>query len=91
MDPYTQIAESIVQKLVLVLEGMALDRARKVSGLQIDAAGHVQSVQGGAATIESLIKEYQQLLGPASVSFARDAAHPIIKQHPDIEIPQALR
>lgn len=91
MDPYAEMAEAIIQKQVLVLAEIALERARKVTGIEVDSAGHVQKVPGGAQAIEELIKQYQELLGPAGISFARDAALPIAKQHPEITLPQALR
>ena len=90
MDPYAQIAEAIIQKQVLVLQDMALARARSVQGLELDAAGHVKAVTGGKDVIEALIKQYQELLGPAGISFARDAAHPIILKNPSLPLPQAL-
>ena len=91
MEAYAQVAEAIIQKLHLVLQEMAFEHARKVSGIELDATGHVRSVAGGSSALESLVKEYQELLGPAAISFAHDAALPLIKQHPELALPQVLR
>jgi len=91
MDPYAQMAEAIIQKQVLILAGMAIERASKVKGLTLDSSGHVTAVKDGEHTLEELIAQFQELLGPAGISFARDAALPIAKQHPEIQLPKALQ
>lgn len=90
-DPYVQIAEAIIEKLTLVLKEMSLERARSVPGLELDAFGHVVAVPGRATTLEGLVRAYQELLGPAGISFARSAAHPIVVAHPEIMLPPSLK
>ena len=93
MTPYETIAESIIQKQILVLGQMiALERAGRVKGLEIDGNGKVKRLLGNTIEIlENLIGQYQELLGPAAISFSKDAALPIIKQNPGLALPRALQ
>lgn len=92
MTPYSQIAEAIIQKQILVLgKPIAVERARRVSGLLIDDDGKVRDFPSdGTAALETLVNQYFELLGPAGISFSRDAALPIITENPGIALPRAL-
>lgn len=92
MNPYEAIVEAIVNKHVDVLGKMiALERASHVEGLELDDNGNVKKISGnGTVVLESLIHQFQDLLGPAGVSFCKNAAAPIIKQNPGLLLPQSL-
>jgi hypothetical protein len=93
MTPYEQIAGAIIQKQMVVLGAdIALTRARKVPGLEVGDGGVVSKITGDTgAALEALVGEYQELLGPAALSFARDAARPVIKNNPALTLPRALQ
>lgn len=93
MDAYQEMAEAIIKKQILVLgQQIAIERAKKVSGIAMDESGNIQSIGGnGLDVVEKLIETYQELLGPAGLSFAKDAAEPIIKNNPGVSLPKSLQ
>ena len=90
---YEEIAGAIIQKQVLVLGKLiALERARKAQGLTLGDDGVVQEIIGNAIDVlENLIDQYRELLGPAAISFAKDAALATIKKNPSLSLPRALQ
>lgn len=93
MTPYEEIAESIVQKHMQVLgKTIALKRARSAGGIGVDENGAIKTLGNDpVATLERLLTQYQELLGPTALSFARDAARPILKKNSQLLIPAALK
>jgi hypothetical protein len=92
MNPYEQIAQFIIEKFMLVVGGaIAVERARKVSDLTVDDNGKITAFTGDDKTVIALIEQYQELLGPAGISFARDAARPVVTQNPKLLFPDILR
>ena len=93
MDTYQQMVQAIIRKQISVLGAqIAIDRARKVSGLDVDESGAVKSLSGnGVEVLEKLVTVYQDLLGPAGLSFCRDAAGPIIKKNSGLQLPKVLQ
>lgn len=90
--PYSEIAEAIIKKLGLVLgESITIERARRVEGLSIGDDGNVKEVTGNVADVlEKLIDQYRELLGPAAIYFAKDAARSTIAQNQDLTLPRSL-
>ena len=90
---YEEIAGAIIQKQVLVLGKLiALERARKAQGLTLGEDGNVQEIIGNAIDVlENLIDQYRELLGPAAISFAKDAARPTIAKNQGLSMPRALQ
>lgn len=93
MTPYEEIADAIIQKLSLVLgKDIALARARNSAGLSINYKGRVEKISGDPTTaLDGLLGQYQELLGPAAVSFAKIAALPISKKNPGLILPPMLQ
>lgn len=92
MNPYEEIAQAIIQKQMLVIGGsIALSRARKVNGLEVDEGGNVKKISDNAVpALEELVIQYSELLGPAGISFAKDAALPVIAKNPGLLLPRSL-
>lgn len=93
MNPYEEIAEAIIQKQMIVIGGnIALSRARKVPGLEVDEGGKVKKISEKAVeALEELVIQYSELLGPAGISFAKDAALPVIAKNPGLLLPRSLQ
>lgn len=93
MNPYEEIAQAIIQKQMIVIGGnIALSRARKVPGLEVGEGGKVKKLsEKPVDAIEELIIQYSELLGPAGVSFAKDAALPIVAKNPGLLLPRSLQ
>lgn len=93
MTTYMEMAQAIINKHISVLgETIAVNRAKRVQGLKMGDAGQVEELSDGPPTgiIEELIKQYAELLGSAAISFSKDAALPIIKKNPGLELSRSL-
>lgn len=95
MTTYTEMAQTIINKHISVLgKTIAVNRAKRVQGLKMGDAGQVEELSDGAPPtdiIEELIKQYAELLGSAAISFSKDAALPIIKKNPGLELSRSLK
>jgi pimeloyl-ACP methyl ester carboxylesterase len=93
MDEYQELAQAIIDKQGTILGmDMALDRARRVSGLVIDGSGHITAVpENSLEMLKSLIGSYEQLLGPIGITFAKDAIKDVVQHNPDLVLPELLR
>lgn len=92
MTPYEEIIQAIVAKQIEVLgKSIALSRARHIMGLEMTDEGKVAKISGDQKQIlANLVSEYTDILGHAAIMFSKDAIFPIIKQHPDLVLPQSL-
>lgn len=93
MTPYEEIAAALIQKYTLVLgKVIAIERACRVSGVEVDEEGNIRKFpdNGAVETLEQLVIQYVDLLGPAGISFAKDSALPTVKRNPGLQLPRSL-
>jgi len=91
MDIFAQIAEKIIKEQETIIGPVALDQARKVSGLVINWEKHEVKLEGDKKEIvEKLVEQYEYLFGQASVEVCKDAVKSIISQVPKDQMPQFL-
>lgn len=91
MDVFGKIVEKIIKEQESIIGPIALEQARKVSGLKIDWEKHEVTVTGNKKTVlEKLVAQYEFLFGKASVEVCRDAVKGIIGEAPKDQIPQLL-
>jgi hypothetical protein len=90
-DVFNQIAEKIIRAQEAVIGPLAVEQAKKVSGLQLDWAKHEVKMSGNEKNIlDSLVKQYEHLFGRASIEVCRDAAKVLMSQLPSDQLPQSL-
>ena len=91
MDVFGKIVEKIIKEQEQIIGPVALEQARKVSGLSIDWDKHEVNVTGNKKNVlESLVQQYEYLFGRASVEVCKDAVKHIISEAPKDQIPQVL-
>ena len=91
MDIFAQIAEKIIKEQETIIGPVALEQARKVSGLIINWEKHEVKLEGDKKEIvEKLVEQYEYLFGQASVEVCKDAVKDIISQIPQNQRPQLL-
>lgn len=92
MNIFAQIAEKIIQEQETIIGPVALEQAKKVSGLKIDWPKHQIIFQGNeTAVLEKLIEQYKDLFGEVSVKVCKEAAKNLIKDIPVNQIPHLLQ
>ncbi len=91
-SPHADLAQVIIQKhSALIGKELSVKKARLVSNLVIDSEGNVGNLGVRPIDIQRLLEHYSDLLGSSAVAFAIDAAQPIIKQYPDIDLPDIMK
>lgn len=91
MDILSQVAEKIIRAQEAIIGPIAIEQAKKVSGLEVDWAKHEVKIHGDEKhIIEDLVHEYEHLFGRASIEVCRDASKSLINQIPKDQIPSSL-
>lgn len=91
MDIFIQITDRIIQAQEAVVGPLALEQAKKVSGLTVDDSSHTIKINGDKKeVVNTLIKQYEGLFGRASVEVCRDAVKNLIATMPKEQVPTLL-
>ncbi len=91
MDVFCNIAEKIIQAQENIIGPVALEQAKKVSGLNVDWVKRDIQITGNKKTVlESLITQYGHLFGRASIEVCREAVKSLIQQIPKDQLPPSL-
>lgn len=92
MNIFSQMVEKIITEQETIVGPIALEQARKVSGLKIDWEKHEITIEGNETdTVEKLVEQYEHLFGRASVEACKEAVKSILSQIPKNQIPALLR
>lgn len=92
MDLFSQMVEKIIKEQEGIIGPIALEQARKVSGLRVDMQKHEVVFSGNKTEVlEELVEKYKELFGQASVEVCKDAVRSIITKLPSSEVPALLR
>lgn len=81
----------IIKDQELVIGPLAWREAGKVAGLKV-SADHAVAVDGDSRQIlTGLVKRYEGLFGPASVTVCRDAVRTLLSKVPASDVPDILK
>ncbi len=71
---YEQIVERIIKEQEKVIGPLAVDQARKVSGISINASNQSITLNGDKkGIVEELVKQYEYLFGKISIEVCKEA------------------
>lgn len=91
MDIFAQLVEKIIKEQETIIGPVALEQARKVSGLIINWEKHEVKLEGDKKEIvEKLVEQYEYLFGQASVEVCKDAVKNLLTKIPQDQRPQLL-
>lgn len=91
MDIYGQVVENIIKEQENIIGPLAVERAKKVQGLEINWQKHDIKVSGDKKDVlDKLVKQYEALFGRTSIEVCREAASQFIARLPKNDIPSAL-
>ena len=92
MDVFAQMAEKIIKEQEGIIGPIALEQAKKVSGLSVDWSKHDVKISGNKTDVlEQLIEQYKHLFGQASIEVCKDAVKGIISKLPNEQVPALLK
>jgi hypothetical protein len=81
------VAQAIIEGQAKLVGGVAYAIANRVNGVTVDQGG-VPTLSGDDIdAIDRLVKEYSSLTGPLGVRLCHEAAAPVLKAHPELQIP----
>ena len=70
---YAKLATHILKGQIAVIGPLAVDQAKKVSGVLVDANNAIIIKGDGKDTLNSLVKQFERLFGKASIEVCKDA------------------
>jgi hypothetical protein len=91
MDTYTQAIQEIIKHQQAIIGPMALDQAKKVTGLEVVAGGAVRVKGSGREILGKLVEQYSKLFGRASIEVCRDALRETKPQLTHDQLPANLQ
>jgi predicted house-cleaning NTP pyrophosphatase (Maf/HAM1 superfamily) len=89
-DIYTDLASRIIKQQEQIVGPLAWTEAAKVKGIVIDN-GSVTLSGEGKPLIESLVSQYENLFGLASVEVCKEAVKPLLQSMKDEQLPAILK
>lgn len=74
MEPYSQIASNIIKDQEEIIGPIALEQAKKVSGMAIISVDDITISGNAKDVLTHLVDLYAKLFGKASIEVCREAA-----------------
>lgn len=91
MDNFAQAVSRIIKEQQAIIGPVALDQAKKVSGLQVSSADDVKISGSKKEVLGNLVNQYSKLFGKASVEVCKEAFEPYSDKIPSADIPDILK
>jgi hypothetical protein len=90
-DLYRRIVIRIIEEQESIIGPLALDRAKKVPGMNVDWSHHDVQMDGdNMSLIDLLIRQYSDFFGQAAVEVCKEAASSLLSQLPPEQRPLSL-
>lgn len=91
MDQFVLAISRIVKEQQSIIGPVALEQAKKVSGLQLVDLDNIKIVGDKKQVLENLVKQYSKLFGQTSVEVCKEAFAASSDKIPQEQIPDILK
>ena len=91
MDPYIQAVSRIIKEQEAIIGPVALDQAKKVSGLQVESSDEIKIAGNKKEVLTNLVNQYAKLFGRASIEVCKEAFSIFADKIPATEVPDILK
>ena len=91
MDPVALAISRIIKEQQAIIGPVALDQAKKVSGLSVTSLDDVKIAGNKKEVLGNLVNQYSKLFGKASVEVCKEAIEPISDKIPQNDLPDILK
>ena len=91
MDPFAQGISNIIKEQQAIIGPVALDQAKKVSGLENVGTDDIKITGNKKEVLGNLVNQYAKLFGRASIEVCKEAFQPFSDKIPASEIPDILK
>ena len=88
---YSTIATHIVREQLVVIGPLAVDQAKRVTGITVDASNKVHIKDNGKEVVTRLVKQFEKLFGAASVEVCKEAVKEAPVTISDKDLPDILK
>lgn len=90
---YITLAVEIITEQEQIIGPLAWEQAKKVRGLKVETKNKITIGADPKATIDLLVKQYEQLFGKTSVSICHLATQRVVRKYSveAADIPESLR
>lgn len=91
MDPVAQAISRIIKEQTAIIGPIALDQAKKVSGLDVSSIDNVVIAGNKKEVLENLVNQYAKLFGKASIEVCKEAFASFSDKIPVGDVPDILK
>lgn len=91
MDAYATAISRIIKEQQAIIGPIALDQAKKVAGLTVEAVDDVKITGNKKEVLGSLVNQYAKLFGKASIEVCKEAFSVVSDKIPVTDIPDILK
>ena len=91
MDPVAQAVSRIIKEQQAIIGPVALDQAKKVSGLSVTSVDDVKIAGNKKEVLGNLVNQYSKLFGKASIEVCKEAIEPLSEKIPASDLPDILK
>jgi len=91
MDIYIQLAEKIIKEQQTIIGPVALDQAKKVTGLSASSVDEVKIQGNGKDVLEHLVEQYEKFFGKASIEVCKEAIESLLDKISPNQLPDILK
>lgn len=88
---YGQIIKIIIDEKIKAFGKMAIDKASSIEGVTMMEDGSVKVEGNGKEAVEELLIKFEDIAGKISTIAAAIHVKNILKEHPEIDIPDMLK
>ncbi len=91
MDPFAQAVSKIIKEQQQIIGPVALDQAKKVSGLKLGDSNTIVIEGNKKEVLTRLVNQYSQLFGQASIDVCKAAFEPFSDKISPSDVPDFLK
>lgn len=91
MDLYAQAVAKIIKEQQEIIGPIALEQAKKVSGLEVTSVDDVRISGNKKDVLGNLVNQYSALFGRASVEVCKEAFQSFSSKIPASDVPDILK
>lgn len=91
MDAIAQAISKIIKEQQAIIGPVAIDQAKKVSGLQVSSADDVKITGNKKEVLGGLVNQYAKLFGKASIEVCKEAIEPLKDKITQNDLPDILK
>lgn len=91
MDTYSQIVSQIIRDQAEIIGPVALEQAKKISGLNVSSASDVKITGNAKDVLGNLVEQYSKLFGRASIEVCKEAVRETKSPLKEDDLPDILK